>query len=247
MPECNYCDERFPDEDAHLAHLRDAHVGELSRIDRRRVESFESSEDGSRTVVYGAVAVVLLLLAVGVYVTMFQGGGAGAPGGDGSSGAHPTGVESEPLPDRGDQTLLQGVEQFPSQGTSHVDAGTQVDYSTNPPTSGPHYGSPATPGYKSETPEAGYLVHSLEHGAVVIYYDPAALTPAAEASLHAFAENHQDPWAAVIVAPNPNDDPESAYVLTAWRTMLRTDDYDADQVRAFLAEYLGRGPEHPVR
>ena len=234
MPDCNYCDETFPDDESYLSHLGDAHRDELSRIDRRRVETHESSEGGSRLLVYGAVAVVFVLVAAAVYVFVLSGGG-DAP------------IEAQPLPDRGDDALLRGVQQFPSQGRNHVPAGTQVDYSTSPPTSGPHYGNPAGPGFYSETPPAGNLVHSLEHGAVVIYYDPAAITPEAEESLRAFARNHQDPFAAVIVAPNPNDDPEAAYVLTAWRAMLRTDDYDPEQVRAFVAEYVGRGPEHPVR
>lgn len=244
MPDCTYCEETFPDDEAYLAHLGDAHRGELSRIDRRRVESFESGGGRPRAVLYGVVAVVVVLLAAAVYVTVFQGGDEGVT--DWQS-AEISGVESEPLPDRGDQSLLQDVEQFPSEGRSHVDPGTQVDYGTNPPTSGTHYPEWTDPGFYMETPESGYLVHSLEHGYVVIYYDPDALTPEAEASLRAFARNHRERFNAVVVAPNPNDDPESAYVLTAWTVMLRTDDYDAEQVRAFIAEYKGRGPEHPVR
>jgi hypothetical protein len=49
------------------------------------------------------------------------------------------------------------------------------------------------------------------------------------------------------VVPNPADDPRAAYVLTAWRHRLTMDSYDEATVRAFLAEYLGRGPENPVR
>ena len=245
MSDCTYCEESFSDDEAYLAHLRDAHRDELSRIDRRRVDQFEAESGRSRAVVYGGVLVVAVLLAAAVYLTMFQGGG--EDGVTDWQGAETSGIESEPLPDHGDQALLQDVQQFPSEGRGHTDPGTQVDYGTDPPTSGTHYGDWADPGFYEETPEAGYLVHSLEHGYVVIYYDPAALTPEAEASLRAFARNHQDRWAAVIVAPNPNDDPESAYVYTAWRTMLRTDEYDAEEVRAFIAEYLGRGPEHPVR
>ena len=235
MPDCNYCDETFADDESYLAHLGDAHRDELSRIDRRRVETHEAGEGGSGMLVYGAVAVAVVLVAVAVYVFVLAGGGGDTP------------IEAQALPDRGGDALLQGVQQFPSQGRDHVPAGTQVDYSTSPPTSGPHYGNPAEPGFYTQAPPAGNLVHSLEHGAVVIYYDPAGVTPEAEESLRAFAGNHQDPFAAVIVVPNPNDDPEAVYVLTAWRAMLRTGDYDPEQVRAFVAEFVGRGPEHPVR
>jgi hypothetical protein len=235
MPDCGYCEETFDDEDAYLAHLRDAHEAELSRIDRRRVRQSMEDDGGSRVIVYGAVAVVLVLLAAAVYVTVLSG--------DGGS----TSIEARPLPDSGDDSLLGGVQQFPSQGNAHVASDTQIDYSTSPPTSGPHYNLPAEAGFYDEPVPAGNLVHSLEHGAVVIYYDPAAITPAEEESLRAFASNNEDPWASVIVVPNPSAEPESPYVLTAWRTMLRTDEYDPDVVRAFLAEYVGRGPENPVR
>lgn len=235
MPECKYCGESLADDEAYLAHLEDAHDDELSRIDRRRVEAAGAERDRSRRVLYGAVAVVVVLLAAAVYVTAFSGGG--------SSGA----IETQPLPDSGDEELLRGVQRLPSEGRTHVDTGTQVDYDTQPPTSGPHYNDWADPGYYTEPVPAGNLVHSLEHGYVVIYYDPAALTPEAEESLRAFAGAHQERWRSVIVVPNPAGDPESPYVLTAWRTMLRMDSYDPAVVRAFLAEYLGRGPEHPVR
>ena len=235
MPECTYCEETFETEDAYLDHLEDAHAGELSRIDRRRVEQAAAEDDRSKLVVYGAVAVVVVLLAAAVYVTTLSGGG-------GSSG-----IEAQSLPDSGDGSLLEDVERFPSQGRTHVPAGTQVDYSTTPPTSGPHYGQWTEAGFYEETPPLGSLVHSLEHGHVVIYYDPAALTPEAEESLRAFANAQDQRWRSVVVVPNPNDDPQAPFVLTAWRTKLTMDEYDPQVVRAFLAEYLGRGPENPVR
>ena len=37
MPDCDYCEESFADEDAYLDHLADVHEGELGAIDRRRV------------------------------------------------------------------------------------------------------------------------------------------------------------------------------------------------------------------
>jgi len=235
MPDCGYCGETFADEDAYLAHLGEAHDGELSRIDRRRVDAATATGDRSRLVLYAAVGVGVVLIAAAVYVTTLSGGG-----GDGS-----TPIEAQTLPDQGDDALLSDVEEFPSEGAAHVSSDTQVDYDTDPPTSGPHYNQWADPGYYAEPVPAGDLVHSLEHGNVVVYYDPAALTPEAEESLRAFAQAHTDQWAAVIVVPNP--DAESPYVLTAWRTMLRMDGYDAETVRAFLAEYIGRGPENSVR
>jgi len=81
MPDCNYCAESFADEDAYLEHLHAAHdEGELSRIDRRRVEQHvgDGGDGGFPTgpVVLGG----LLLFTVGVivYVTFFVWGGSSA-------------------------------------------------------------------------------------------------------------------------------------------------------------------------
>jgi hypothetical protein len=168
---------------------------------------------------------------------------AGCLGGGGGDG----GIESEPLPERGDQSLLADVRSYPSEGIRHVDRGRDVEYDTYPPTSGPHYDGTVAAGFYDETPAMGDVVHTLEHGAVVIYYDPDALTESAEESLRAWANAHTGTWRSVVVVPHARSDPEAPYVLTAWRHLLRMDEYDATVVRAFLAEYLGRGPENPVR
>ncbi len=179
-----------------------------------------------------------------------DGGDDGADGGGdgGTDGeATPSGIESEPLPDSGDEELLAAVQTFESQGAGHVSRDEEIDYDTMPPTSGPHYTGTVDAGFHESRKPLGDLVHTLEHGAVVIYYDPAAITPEARASLEAFGDEHTGVWQRVVVVPHPQDDPKAPYVLTAWRHMLRLEEYDPETVRAFLAEYLGRGPENPVR
>lgn len=127
--------------------------------------------------------------------------------------------------------------------------GTSVDYATGPPTSGAHYGRAINAGFYSDAQPNGNLVHSLEHGAVVIYYDPSTLSRNAEAEedLRKLARSHRNPWAGVVVVPHPEPDLQSPYVPTAWTVMLRLEQYEPETVRAFLAEYLGRGPENRVR
>jgi len=56
-------------------------------------------------------------------------------------------------------------------GQEHVAVGSDVEYNSNPPTSGPHYETPADPGKYDLPVEDGYLVHSLEHGYVIISYN----------------------------------------------------------------------------
>lgn len=159
----------------------------------------------------------------------------------------PEGIETESLPDEGDPTYLEGVESEEHGRTDHVSSQADLEYDRVPPTGGPHYADVVGPGVYDEPQSLGKLVHNLEHGHVVVYYDPEVITPAARESLERFAEQHGDTWAAMVVVPHPADDPEADYVLTAWGKRLTMDGYDARVVRAFLAEYVGRGPEYPVR
>lgn len=242
MVECEYCGDTFESEEAHLEHLGAAHGDELGPIDKRRVAAANSdSGDESGLPLTGLLggAAVLVLAVIVIWFLFFSGSG--------GPDASPTGIENEPLPDRGDEEWISQVETFKSQGRQHVEPGSEIDYAQSPPLSGDHWGHAVDAGFYAETPELPPLVHTLEHGAVVIYYDPANMTPEAEASLRAWASNHQDRWASIVVAPNPNENPKGDYVLTAWTHRLVLDDYNAEAVRAFAAEYLGRGPENPVR
>jgi len=244
MVECDYCGESFDEEDAYLAHLADSHEGELGAIDQRRVDSRGSDEESSLPL--GMVILgVLVVLAIGlaVYVTQLGGGG----GGD------PDGIEAETLNSTGDTQLLSDVEQFPSEGRDHVSDGAAISYNRTPPLSGTHYNDWSGGGYFSEPVAYGNLVHSLEHGAVVVYYAPGALEQSggddetAEESLREYVTTHDGRWRHVIVVPNPEDDPQAEFVVTAWRHRLYMDSYDDRTVYAFLSEHLGRGPENPIR
>lgn len=149
------------------------------------------------------------------------------------------------LPSSGSAELLQDIQSYESQGRRHVATGSSVNYAETPPTSGTHYGRSIPAGfYTSEQPYGG-LVHSLEHGAVVIYYAPG-VSQSTRSSLEQLATGYQNPWGGVLAVPQP--EPFGApLVLTAWQARLDLQSYREDAVRAFLAEYLGRGPENPIR
>ena len=64
----------------------------------------------------------------------------------------------------------------PATGNNvHEPDGTVVDYDTVPPSSGPHWGAPAFPARAFYTardrPEMEQLVHNLEHGYTILWYD----------------------------------------------------------------------------
>jgi len=244
MVECDYCGESFDGEDAYLDHLAASHGGELGAIDQRRVDSRGSDDDGGvplGMVIIGVI--VVLALGLAVYVTQLFGGG----------GVDADGIEAADLNSTGDTQLLSAVEQFPSEGRAHIESGTDIEYNRTPPLSGTHYAQWSGGGFFEEPVAYGNLVHSLEHGAVIVYYDDGALGQAAgddetaEGSLREFVSTHDGRWRHVIVVPHPESDPQADFVVTAWRHRLYMDSYDDRTMHAFLSEFLGRGPENPVR
>jgi hypothetical protein len=133
---------------------------------------------------------------------------------------------------------LASVETFPDQGQAHLAATDPVpDYNSDPPTSGPHAPSPAACGiYREAVPDIN-LVHDLEHGVIVIYYNPATAVDARD-DLEKFA---RDAPSHVIVVPR--EGMENQVTLTAWTHLLRLDSYDRSAIDVFYGEYAQRGPE----
>ncbi len=56
-------------------------------------------------------------------------------------------------------------------GREHVPIGTQTQYKSNPPTSGPHYEDWVRAGVYDRVQDDRYLVHSLEHGYIIMSYN----------------------------------------------------------------------------
>ena len=134
------------------------------------------------------------------------------------------------------------IETFPSEGQMHVSVGTPITYNTDPPTSGSHYPSAQPGGFYDTEIAAGYLVHSLEHGAVVIYYHAPALTTAQLDTLQSRAAAHPGTFSQVVVVPR--NDPVYPVILTAWTHSLRLPSYAQDRIDDFIGRFLGHGPEN---
>src|SRR3989344_7575985 len=62
-------------------------------------------------------------------------------------------------------------EKMVDEGAQHVARGAaHVAYKTNPPTSGPHWVDVAGPGIKDDPVADELVLHSMEHGAAVVWY-----------------------------------------------------------------------------
>ena len=99
------------------------------------------------------------------------------------------------------------------------------------------------PGVYQEQQARETLVHSLEHGLIVIYYDQP--DPAAFDILKDWAGLYGGPWSGIVVAPKAGFG--EAIVLTSWNRLLRLGPFDPDAAAAFIDAFRGRGPERPVR
>ncbi|HEY9737787.1 MAG TPA: DUF3105 domain-containing protein [Trichocoleus sp.] len=141
------------------------------------------------------------------------------------------------------QAALEAVETFASEGQEHVQPGQTVNYDSAFPTSGPHDPNPVMPGVYTDTQRPEQLVHSLEHGNIVIYYDqpPSAVLQ----TLESWVEQFPGAWDGVVVVPY--DGLGEKLVLTAWTKKLEMPQFDAEAAATFIDAYRGRGPENPVR
>jgi hypothetical protein len=109
-----------------------------------------------------------------------------------------------------------------------------LEYTSEPPTSGPHQSGPAVSGVVDEPLSRPVQVGILERGDILLQHDPE-LDPAAIASLEALAGER------VVVAPNP--DLPDPVVATAWLFKRTCDTADVDALQGFVDERVGNGPE----
>lgn len=138
-----------------------------------------------------------------------------------------------PLPEE-----LAGVETFPVQGRGHLEEGqAPPDYNSSPATSGDHSATAARCGiYTTEVPDV-LAVHNLEHGTVVIQYQPD-LDPSQVEALEAYARTKSSH---ILVAPRA--DMADPVVVTSWTRMLRLDDADIGTIDIYYEEFVFSGPE----
>ncbi len=138
---------------------------------------------------------------------------------------------------------LDRVQTFPLAGNSHLPIGQRITYPTQFPTSGSHDSRPLRAAFFEEPQWPERLVHSQEHGHIVIYYDQ--LDPADRDILNGWTGLYTGQWDGVIATPMPGIG--RRVVLAAWGRLLRLRKFDANAAAAFIDAYRGRGPEQRVR
>lgn len=140
----------------------------------------------------------------------------------------------------------------PTQGNAHITQDTiaPIKYNTTPPTSGPHYGGLAPWGISTQPQRYEQLLHNLEDGGVVIYYQCADGCPDLVDQLAAVVKPYADQNRKVVLLPNDptwtdngtqplHKDMDARISLTTWQRIDKFDDFDAERVRSFIDRYEG--------
>lgn len=157
-------------------------------------------------------------------------------------------ASSQPLPG----------EKIADLGRGHVPIGEMVEYNSNPPTSGPHFEEWIRAGVYDEEKDDRNLVHSLEHGYIIMSYkckvQSAKLneeaTESGEVVQDEDCQDRKNQLAQVyekkgqrklIVIPRENLD--SNFALTAWNYLDKFDQFETGRIEKFIDAHLNQGPE----
>ncbi len=121
----------------------------------------------------------------------------------------------------------------------HVPDRTKIQYNSNPPAAGAHYAQPQDAGIYTVPPADGHLVHSLEHGAIILWYNPNELSKEQITQLeNIFKSISLDKK---IMTPLINLDVPIA--LTSWGRIIKLKSIDEKQIKSFFETNYDRGPE----
>lgn len=183
----------------------------------------------------GAVLVASACLSAPAATSPGQTSGA-TPGGSQAPSGSDAAAPSQP-------PSCASLEAPPDEGRAHLADGETGSYDTYPPTSGPHAITPAKPGWYDVSPPIEQLVHSLEHGFIVVYR--SGLDATDEAALQArFDALVADGFGALISVPDESiKDPMT---LTAWDRLQRCVSADPDAFEGFVRDHYAQAPEAAV-
>jgi hypothetical protein len=173
--------------------------------------------------IFGAI----LLVVAGIVIFAAASGSGG--GGDAS-------VDTQLTAGAGSCTVDQKFDGTAANQGNHLPNPT---YQVDPPDGGPHTPAAAPPGFytAADKPTDGLLVHSQEHGFVVLWYRPG-LSEEKMAQLTELSDQH---GRELLLVPRPSLRGEVA--VTAWHHRLLCGELVPAKVTLFTRTYVDKGPE----
>jgi hypothetical protein len=225
----------------------------LRRERERREAEARAAERRKRLVGYGGGG-LLAIAGIAIVIFLAAGGGDGIEG-QGGGDVFPEGGEVSEQTDFDLEASAEAArcELRSKRGSGVADHTTSLDerveYEENPPTNGRHYFEPAPDGLYYDAPQDEQLVHTLEHGRVVVWVKPGLPQDQRETIRALFDEDDYQ----MVVVPRRNMKPVLA--ATAWnrdpdpggtgRTLVCNEwnDEVVDAIRTFRDEHRSNGPE----
>jgi hypothetical protein len=202
-----------------------------------REQAAEAAAKRKRLLQMGAGAVVAAIIVAGIVLAV-------AGGGSSKKRATDAAVASAA------KTAGCVYKTFPEEGRNHVTKTlTPANYKTNPPTSGDHNPNPASDGLypPGNEPAIENWVHTLEHGRVLLQYQPGS----PQATIGALQKLYEEPvldsgasYHMVLMENNTKMPFKTAAV--AWRHYLGCKDAGRatiEAMRSFRDRYVDQGPE----
>ena len=183
-----------------------------------------------RTLLIVGVAVVAVVAIAAAVTFSIVTDDSRVPGGELKSlGVAASAASCDPITD--DPTTGSGTHVGP--GTDKPDV-TSVKYSTVPPTSGEHFVTPEYPNRQFYTaddrPKMETLVHNLEHGYSILWYDDTA------------TESQVSDLKAISREANKQADAQDKFIVSAWDTAYGA--FPDGQALRHLALVRGRQGQH---
>jgi hypothetical protein len=131
--------------------------------------------------------------------------------------------------------------------SSHITTDTDPgEYNSDPPTSGPHYAQEADAGFyevNDYSHPAGYLVHNLEHGYVIFWYNCNLLDETGCAELKSQIQSVMDELGGVKLIAYPWPSLDVPFAMTSWGRLEKFLTFDAAKAKAFARANLNHAPE----
>jgi hypothetical protein len=129
-------------------------------------------------------------------------------------------------------------EKMADEGAGHVARGqAHAAYKSNPPTSGPHWADVAGAGIKDEPVPDELVLHSMEHGAVVVWYRKGLAQNYIDKITEAF---NSASGKKMMLARKDLDVPVA---LTSWGYLLKLESIDGEKIKEFIETNNNRAPE----
>lgn len=139
---------------------------------------------------------------------------------------------------------------IPQARDYHTDKSyTAADYGTNPPAGGFHSMTFLdTPSINSPMKNLGTVVHTMDHGAVILWpsdklsdQDNQTLLSTYHSLAAKSSFNPKDKYPGLVIVGNL--DQEAPFAMTAWGYLQECDAVDAAAIESFVETYYASGPE----